>query len=154
VYSIAAALAMSASLSLAGTPTASAEDKTVMIVDQEAPQTPGNNEQGSWGYAPFHISAAVGDKITFVQGETAFRPHTVTSVTWEGQGVEKTLTAGALFNSSPTRETTLTKGQSYVLDTAPMQPGQYLYYCALHPWMVGTISLMAPAVEAPAPAAQ
>lgn len=158
VYTAAAALMMSASVGLALAPVVTAAEHMVMIVDQEAPQTPGNPQQGAWGYAPFHIDAVKGDTIMFMQGENAFRPHSVTSITWTGQGVDKTLFSGLKdpkgFDSSPTREQLLNKGDSWVLDTAALDPGQYLYYCTLHPWMVGTFSLAAPAAEAPAPAAQ
>ncbi|MFN0073995.1 MAG: hypothetical protein ACKVVP_21155 [Chloroflexota bacterium] len=152
MYSAAAALALSASLNLVGAPATSAEEIMVMIVDQEAPQTPGNAAQGAWGYAPFNVSAVKGDTIKFMQGENAFRPHTVTSITWTGQAPTRELASAKTFDSSPTRETYMNKGDSWVLDTATLDPGQILYYCTLHPWMVGTISLTAPAADAPATA--
>src|SRR5207249_4883363 len=75
-------------------------------------------------------------------------PHTVTSITWTGMAPTRTLTSGLLFDSSPTREQYLLPGDSFTLDTTTLDPGQYLYYCTLHPWMVGSITV-APAETSP-----
>jgi plastocyanin len=149
-YSAAAALALAATTGLSFTPTASADDITVMIVDMEAPGVPGNPEQGSWGYSPFHVNAMKGDMITFMQGENAFRPHTVTSITWTGQAPARELASAKTFDSSPSQAEYLQKGMSWTLDTSSLDPGQHVYYCTIHPWMVGTISLAAPSMETPA----
>jgi len=68
-------------------------------------------------------------------------PHTVTSITWTGQAPDRTLASGQAFNSSPTRADYIMPGSSYILDTSTLMPGQYLYYCAIHPWMVGTFTV-------------
>jgi plastocyanin len=152
VYSAAAALALVASTVVSFTPSASAGEIMVMIVDMEAPGVPGNPEQGSWGYSPFHVNAVKGDTIMFMQGENAFRPHTVTSITWTGQAPARELASAKTFDSSPSQAEYLQKGMSWTLDTAGLDPGQHVYYCTIHPWMVGTISLAAPAAETPATA--
>jgi plastocyanin len=152
VYSAAAALALTASTSLGLAPSASADEIMIMIVDMEAPGVPGNPEQGSWGFSPFHVNAVKGDTIMFMQGENAFRPHTVTSITWSGQAPTRELASAKTFDSSPSQAEYLQKGMSWTLDTSALDPGQLLYYCTIHPWMVGTISLAAPAAETPAAA--
>jgi hypothetical protein len=53
----------------------------------------------------------------------------------------RTLTHGAAFDSSPTREEVLMPGSSWSLDTSSLEAAQYLYYCWLHPWMVGSITV-------------
>jgi plastocyanin len=125
----------------------------IQIVDMEAPGVAGNPEQGSWGFSPFHVNATKGDTIMFMQGENAFRPHTVTSITWSGQAPTRELQSAKNFDSSPSQPEYLQKGMSWTLDTATLEPGHHLYYCTIHPWMVGTISLAAAAAEVP-PAAQ
>ena len=32
-------------------------------------------------------------------------------------------------------------GSSFVLDTSTLDAGQYVYYCTIHPWMVGTFTV-------------
>ena len=143
-----------AAVALVGmTPTADAAEIMVNIVDMEAPGVAGNPAQGAWGYSPFHVDAVKGDTIMFMQSENAFRPHTVTSVTWSGQAPTRELQSAKNFDSSPSQAEYLQKGMSWTLDTATLEPGHHLYYCTLHPWMVGTISLAAAAAEVP-PAAQ
>jgi plastocyanin len=149
MYSAAAAVALTASLSLAATPPANARELMVTIVDQEAPAVPGNPAQGAWGYSPFHVDAVKGDTITFVQSETAFRPHTVTSISWTGQAPTRELASATTFDSSPSQAEYLQKGMTWTLDTSSLDPGHILYYCTIHPWMVGTVSLTAPAAESP-----
>ena len=135
------------------TSAANAAEIMVHIVDMEAPGVAGNPAQGSWGYSPFHVDAVKGDTVMFMQSENAFRPHTVTSVSWSGQAPTRELHSAKNFDSSPSQAEYLQKGMSWTLDTSTLDPGHHLYYCTIHPWMVGTISLAAAAAEVP-PAAQ
>ena len=151
-YSAAAALVLTASASLAVTPSASAGEIMVQIVDMEAPGVPGNAEQGSWGFSPFHVNAVKGDTITFMQSDNAFRPHTVTSISWTGQAPARELASAKIFDSSPSQAEYLQKGMTWTLDTSSLDPGHFLYYCTIHPWMVGTVSLTAAAGESAATA--
>ena len=50
--------------------------------------------------------------------------------------------AGAKFDSSPSRETLVTPGNSWTLDTATLDPGNYAYFCRIHPWMVGEVTVL------------
>ena len=75
-------------------------------------------------YQPNPAQVKVGDTVTWTNDDR--QPHTVTS----GQNVQP----DGLFDSSimapqQTFEHTFTEG-----------PGEYPYYCALHPNMVGTVS--------------
>jgi plastocyanin len=100
---------------------------------------PGEPSVGRWGYAPAHLDITQGESIIFDNPAGNFRPHTVTSITWSGMPAMRELTSGALYDSG-----NFMPGNSYTLDTSSMMPGQYTYYCALHPWMVGTITVSAP----------
>ena len=70
------------------------------------------------------------------------RPHSVTSISLGGMPFENSLVAGARFDSSPTREALVTPGNSWVLDTSGLDAGNYAYYCRIHPWMVGQVSVL------------
>lgn len=117
---------------------------TVTMIDNDAP-TPNQGidmGQGYWGYGPQLITVKKGEQVTFNNPATNRRPHSVTSISLGGQPFENTLTAGARFDSSPTREALVTPGNSWVLDTAPLDAGNYAYYCRIHPWMVGQVSVL------------
>jgi plastocyanin len=124
----------------------SAADHSVTIFDTPAPPyRPINDETGTWGFAPSHIDAVVGEKITFVNPATNTQPHTVTSLAFtQVNGNSTDVKAGTMFDSSPNgRDSRLPVGQSFVLDTSTLPAGQYVYYCSAHPWMVGTFTLTA-----------
>lgn len=113
----------------------------VTIIDNDGTFAPGDPGTGMWGFAPAHLTVTRGESIVFDNPQGNFRPHTVTSITWSGQAPTRTLESGRLFDSSPTRETLVMPGQSFTLDTSSLDPGHYLYYCTLHPWMVGTFTV-------------
>lgn len=113
----------------------------VTVIDNDGTFMPGDPGTGQWSFAPAHLTVAKGESITFDNPQGNFRPHTVTSITWSGMAPTRTLESGKAFDSSPTRETLLMPGQSYNLDTSAMDAGHYLYYCTLHPWMVGTFTV-------------
>ncbi len=117
----------------------------VTIVDSNvAFDATGIEKEGYWGFGPQHIDVHQGDQIQFDNPTSNNFPHTVTSSSWGGTPVARTLDSGLKFNSSPTREESITPGGSWLLDTSTLTPGQYLYYCTIHPWMVGTLSVEAP----------
>ena len=60
----------------------------------------------------------------------------------QGGAFENTLQAGTKFDSSPTRETVIAPGNSWMLDTSTVDPGNYAFYCRFHPWMVGEITVL------------
>ena len=76
-------------------------------------------------YIPFNVSASVGQEITWSNDDSA--AHTVTSGT-PSNGPDGNFDS-SLFMSGGT--------YSVTLDTA----GEYPYFCMVHPWMVGNISV-------------
>lgn len=123
---------------------ATAYAPTVTIVDNDAiaPNQGVDVGQGYWGYGPQLVHVQKGEQVLFVNPATNRRPHTVTSISLGGMPFENTLTAGAKFDSSPTREELVTPGNTWTLDTSALDAGNYAYYCRIHPWMVGQISVL------------
>jgi plastocyanin len=123
---------------------ATAYTPRVTIVQNDAGFTPADADGlGEWTFAPAHLEVTQGEQIEFDNPATSTVPHTVTSITWSGMAPTRTLTSGEKFDSSPTRDTLIQPGQSWTLDTSTLDPGQYVYYCTLHPWMVGTFTVVA-----------
>jgi plastocyanin len=123
---------------------ASAYSPTVTMIDNDAP-TPNQSidiGQGYWGYGPQLVHVKRGEQVTFTNPATNRRPHSVTSITLGGMPFENNLVAGARFDSSPTRETLVTPGSSFSLDTSTLDAGNYAYYCRIHPWMVGQLTVL------------
>lgn len=137
VFAVGVAWAASTSVATAYTP-------MVTMLDNDAP-TPNQGidpGQGHWGYGPDLITVKKGEQVTFVNPPTNKRPHSVTSISLATTPFENGLVAGAKFDSSPSRETLVTPGNSWVLDTSTVDAGNYAYYCRIHPWMVGQISIL------------
>jgi plastocyanin len=117
----------------------------VTIVDSNvAFDATGIEKEGYWGFGPQHIDVHQGDQIEFDNPASNNYSHTVTSITWGGSPTARTLDSGTAFNSSPTSEESIMPGGSWMLDTTSLKPGQYVYNCTIHPWMVGTLSVEAP----------
>ena len=136
-FAVGVAWAASVSSAAAFTP-------SVTIIDNDAP-TPNQGidaGQAFWGYGPDILHVKKGEQVTFVNPPTNKRPHSVTSITPGGPSFENALAAGAKFDSSPTRETLVTPGNSWMLDTSTVDAGNYAYYCRIHPWMVGQLTVM------------
>jgi plastocyanin len=113
----------------------------VVMIDSNASFTPGNEYLGPWGFSPAHTAVTKGEQIEFDNPMGNYFPHTVTSITWTGMSPDRVLASGTAFNSSPTREQYLMPGASFVLDTSTLDPGQYVFYCSIHPLMVGSITV-------------
>jgi plastocyanin len=122
--------------------TAAAATPTVTIYDNDAPG-PGSGfdeAQGYWGYAPAQTHVKKGDVVLF-KNNAATKPHTVTSIDRPGSPFDGHTTVGTRFDSSPAREQVIAAGTEWRLDTGGLDPGHYAYYCRLHPWMVGAITV-------------
>jgi plastocyanin len=78
-------------------------------------------------YSPNPIQVSVGTTVTWTNNDA--QPHTVTSGS-NGQPDNK-------FNSSPNFTPLLNPGQTFSFTFT--QAGNYPYFCALHPNMVGTV---------------
>jgi plastocyanin len=95
---------------------------------------------GDWEFAPRHIGVMKGEMVTFVSPTGNFRPHDVVSLSRAGNDAA----IGAAFSSGTTSDTYIRPGGQWVLDTSNLDPGHYGYLCTLHPWMNGSITVIAP----------
>ena len=87
----------------------------------------GSSIQGSPDYDPEELTASAGAEVTVVNQDTL--PHTVTS----GTGPQDPNSA-QLFDTS-----LINGGESATLSLAQVTPGQYDYYCIVHPYMTGKV---------------
>ena len=85
--------------------------------------------QGSPDYDPDELTAKKGDEVTVVNQDTV--PHTTTS----GTGASDP-------NSAKSFDTSIINGgESATISLAQVEPGQYDYYCVIHPYMTGKITV-------------
>src|SRR5215211_112976 len=85
--------------------------------------------QGSPDYDPDELTAKKGDEVTVVNQDTV--PHTATS----GTGATDP-------NSAKSFDTSIINGgESATISLAQVEPGQYDYYCMIHPYMTGKITI-------------
>ena len=89
----------------------------------------GSSVQGSDDYDPDPLTAKVGDEVNVVNQDNV--PHTVTS----GTGASDANT-GALFDTS-----FIIGGDSAKISLAEVDPGVYDYFCTVHPYMTGKITV-------------
>lgn len=89
----------------------------------------GSSVQGSDDYEPDPLTAKVGDEVNVVNQDTL--PHTVTS----GTGVSDA-NMGTLFDTS-----FINGGESAKISLAEVDPGVYDYFCTVHPYMTGKITV-------------
>jgi plastocyanin len=89
----------------------------------------GSSIQGSPDYDPEELTASAGAEVTVVNQDTL--PHTATS----GTGPQDPESA-QLFDTS-----LINGGESATLSLAQVTPGQYDYYCMVHPFMTGKINV-------------
>jgi plastocyanin len=91
--------------------------------------TPGSTTKAQDAFRPNPVTANVGDTVTWTNDDTT--PHTVTS----GSNAQP----DSKFESSPNLTPLLAPAQSFAHQFS--QPGDYPYYCSLHPNMVGTVTV-------------
>jgi plastocyanin len=87
----------------------------------------GSSIQGSPDYDPDELTVSAGTDVTVVNQDTVL--HTATS----GTGPQDPESA-QLFDTS-----LINAGESATLSLAQVAPGQYDYYCIVHPYMTGKI---------------
>jgi len=121
-----------------------ADGPMISFVDNDAPPASQaiDARQSAWGFSPSQLVVKKGEQVMFMNPESGKRPHSATSITPGGQAFENALTAGAKFDSSPAREALVTPGNSWTLDTSTLDPGNYAFYCRIHPWMVGELTVL------------
>ena len=87
----------------------------------------GSSVQGSPSYDPAALTVKKGDKITVTNKDTL--PHTVTS----GTGPTDP-------NSAKQFDTSILEaGATADIETTNINPGEYPFYCAVHPYMLGKL---------------
>lgn len=91
--------------------------------------TPGSSSKTQDAFDPNPALVGIGETVTWSNDDTT--PHTVTSGA-SGQ-------PDGMFDSSPNFNPLLAPGQQF--DHTFTEAGDYQYYCALHPNMVGTVSV-------------
>jgi plastocyanin len=89
----------------------------------------GASIQGNPSYTPADLSVKKGDTINVSNADTA--AHTVTSGT-SGEDPE----SGKAFDTS-----IINAGESAKIDTASMSAGEYAFYCMVHPYMKGKLTV-------------
>ena len=89
----------------------------------------GSSIQGSPDYDPDELKVKKGDKITVNNADTM--PHTVTN----GESGSDP-NSGKLFDTS-----IINGGDSAEIDTAAVDAGAHPYYCMVHPYMTGTLTV-------------
>jgi plastocyanin len=108
--------------SVPGTPSATTAAATLKILQ-------GSSVQGNPAYDPDPITVKAGDTIAIDNEDST--PHTVTN------GKDATdPNMGKLFDTS-----IINAGDSGEIVTADLQPGEYPYFCAVHPYMTGTMTV-------------
>ena len=93
---------------------------TTIVTIVQGAQIPSNEQF----YNPSEVSVKSGSTVTWNNKDSAL--HTATS--------GKDVTPDGKFDSS-----VIAPGQSSQPVTMPTGPGEYPYFCTLHPWMTGTI---------------
>jgi plastocyanin len=87
----------------------------------------GSSIQGSPDYDPEELTVSAGTEVTVVNQDTVL--HTATS----GTGPQDPNSA-QLFDTS-----LINAGESATLSLAQVAPGEYDYYCIVHPYMTGKV---------------
>jgi plastocyanin len=82
------------------------------------------NADNSQFYVPTDVKVKAGETLTWKNEDTAI--HTATS--------GKDATPDGKFDTS-----LISPSQSSKPQTMPNEPGEYSYFCTLHPWMTGTV---------------
>jgi plastocyanin len=83
---------------------------------------------GGQGYEPDQITVSPGDSVTWDNQDNAL--HTATS------GNPDTATPDGKFDTG-----IVGANQQSKPVTMPTQPGDYIYFCTLHPFLVGTVTI-------------
>jgi plastocyanin len=117
-----AAPASSATSQPAATQEKPTADVTLTILE-------GSATQGNPDFDPDDLTVKKGQTILVDNVDTM--PHTVTN----GGGPSDS-TSGKIFDTS-----IINGGEYKVLETADVDPAKYDYYCTVHPYMVGTLTV-------------
>ena len=87
----------------------------------------GNDKQTNTGYyVPLHLQVKVGTTVVWINNDNVL--HTIQSQNEDGN-------PSGLFNSN-----VLKTGETFTFKFE--EPGLYHYYCSLHPWRIGQITVL------------
>lgn len=136
------AVLVAAALLVGSVTTASSATPTVTMFDNDASAMVFDPGQALWGFAPTTVTVTAGEAILFVNPASNQHPHTVTSLERMGAPFANQVRVAARFDSSPNQQALLMPGDSFTLDTSSLQPGNYTYFCKLHPWMVAAFTVV------------
>ncbi len=89
----------------------------------------GASLQGNVAYEPAELSVAQGDTVTVINADNV--PHTVTS----GTGLDDP-DSGVSFDTS-----IMDAGATAEISTVDLSAGEYPYYCIVHPYMTGVLTV-------------
>lgn len=89
----------------------------------------GASQQGSTPYEPAELSVKKGDTVTVTNADNV--PHTVTSGTGPSDA-----NSGKSFDTS-----FIDAGGSAEISTADLSAGDYPFYCTVHPYMTGKLTV-------------
>lgn len=135
------ALALGVGLTVrAGSPVR-AETPHVLVMDNDASTMGADPGAADWGFGPTQIVVSQGQSVVFENPAGNHYPHTVTSISFTGRFPDASTSLGAKFNSSVDFASAIRPGGSWTLDTTDIAPGHYAYYCWIHPWMVGSLTV-------------
>ena len=116
---------------VATAPAAYADHPTASVSAPPGSAVPGCEETNEC-YIPADVSIDIGGEVTWTNDDTA--AHTVTSGSPEGG-------PDGLFDSS-----LFMAGSTFSVKFDGYEPGTYDYFCMVHPWMVGTVTVLGEAM--------
>ena len=90
-------------------------------------------ESNDMCYYPTHLTVEVGTTVTWINSD-GFIPHTVTAGWPDSDSVGIDYPGGFGFDSD-----FMSGGDTF--EHTFEEPGEYDYYCQLHPWMIGSITV-------------
>lgn len=111
-------------MGIASTPSAFADHATASVSIPEGTSVPGCEETNEC-YVPAEVTIDVGGEVTWTNDDTA--AHTVTSGT-AAEGPD------GVFDSS-----LFMAGTTFSHKFDGVSPGEYPYFCMVHPWMTGVV---------------
>ena len=125
---------------------------TIRVVEDNAPDSItvsmdhplGDNDQffagaASWGFLARNLRVRQGTMVTITSD--GMLPHTATSYTETISFEEGGRTLSIPIPDGKFDSGLLTPGQDYILNTSSLSKGTYTYFCQLHPWMLGSLTV-------------
>ncbi len=90
-------------------------------------------EENDMCYTPTHLTVHVGDTVTWINSDGSI-PHTVTAGWPDSDSIGTDYPGGHGFDSD-----FMSGGATF--EHTFEEPGEYDYFCLLHPWMIGSVTV-------------